>query len=246
MQTTVIDVHTPDGTADAFFARPDEGDHPGVVLFMDAIGMRPQIHDMATRIASHGYVVLAPHAFWRLGRAPLWDVEAILAGGDRSALMDAVGPAMQALTPELATSDAGAWLDELGKHTTGPVGLTGYCFGGGLALRAAATYPGVAAVGSFHAGRLVTDAPTSPHLTLGEITGEVYLGHADNDASMPAEDIATVEKALSEAGVTFTSEVYAGAAHGYTMNDMAVYDTDAAERHWDALLGLLDRTLKHP
>lgn len=246
MQRSVIDVPTADGTADAFLARPDDGEHPGVLLLMDALGMRPQIHAMATRIAEHGYVVLAPHVFWRQGRAPLWDTEAILATGDREALMAVVRPAMAALDPEDALRDAGAWLDHLGRQSTGPVALTGYCMGGALALRTAARYPGIAAVAAFHAGRLVTDQPSSPHLALGDITAEVYLGFADEDPSMPAEDIATVERALTGGGVTFTSEVYAGAAHGYTMSDMAVYDSDADERHWGALLGLLERTLRRP
>lgn len=239
----ILDVPTPDGTADAFLARADGGAHPGVLLLMDGIGMRPQIHAMAERIAAQGYVVLAPHLFWRQGRAPLWDADAILASGDRSALMAVVRPAMDALSPEAALRDAGAWLDFLGTQSTGPVGVTGYCMGGALALRTAAAYPGVAAVGAFHAGRLVTDQPSSPHLVLGDITGEVYLGFADQDPSMPAEDIATVAQVLTDAGVSFTSEVYTGAAHGYAMNDMAVYDAAAAERHWDALLALLARNL---
>jgi carboxymethylenebutenolidase len=54
---------------------------------------------------------------------------------------------------------------------------------------------------------------------------------------------ALLEAALDAAGVRYTSELYAGATHGFTMRDMSVYDEKAEQRHWDALLGLLDRAL---
>ena len=46
------------------------------------------------------------------------------------------------------------------------------------------------------------------------------------------------------AGVAFRSEVYAGAPHGFTMADTAMYDEQAAERHWTALFDLLERTFR--
>ena len=42
---------------------------PGVLFYIDAIGLRPQIEKMADRIASWGYVVLAPNVFYRDGSA---------------------------------------------------------------------------------------------------------------------------------------------------------------------------------
>jgi carboxymethylenebutenolidase len=60
---------------------------------------------------------------------------------------------------------------------------------------------------------------------------------------MTPENIAALDQALDEAEVTYRSEVYEGAAHGYTMADTAMYDEAAAERHFDALFALLDRTI---
>jgi len=71
----------------------------------------------------------------------------------------------------------------------------------------------------------------------------VYFGHADQDLSNSPEQIAALDAALHDAGVTHSSEVYAGAAHGYTMSDTPAYDEAAAERHFAALFDLLDRTL---
>ena len=55
--------------------------------------------------------------------------------------------------------------------------------------------------------------------------------------------IVTSEQAMTDAGLTFTSEIFEGAGHGYSMSDAAVYDEAAAERHFRELLALLDRTL---
>ena len=99
----------------------------------------------------------------------------------------------------------------------------------------------MAAAASFHAGNLATDAPESPHRVFGDIRAEVYVAHADQDRSMPPEQMERVEAAL--AGVTHRAELYEGARHGFTMADLEVYDEQADERHWRELLGLLGRTI---
>jgi carboxymethylenebutenolidase len=204
---------------------------------MDAYGLRPRIEEMADRIAAHGYVVLAPDLFYRAGGAPPMDE-------DRGAFFAKVRPLMEALTPEAIAADGGAYLDYLATVADEPFGLTGYCMGVRVGWRIAAAYPDrVAALGGFHGGGLVTDAPESPHRSAARLRAELYLGHADNDRSMTAEQIAELERALDAAGVAYASELYAGAAHGYTMSDTPVYDAAADERHFDALLALLDRTL---
>ncbi len=108
--------------------------------------------------------------------------------------------------------------------------------------RIAAAHPDrVVALGGFHGGGLVTDAPDSPHLSAPALDSEVYLGFADNDPSMSAENIAELERALGEAGVPYRAEVYVGAGHGYTMVDTPVYDAEADERHYAELFALLER-----
>jgi carboxymethylenebutenolidase len=117
--------------------------------------------------------------------------------------------------------------------------------GGALALRTAAHRPEqVAAVAAFHPGRLVTDAPDSPHLLVDRLRAEVYIASADNDRSMTPEQQQRLDQALTEAGVRHVCEQYDGATHGFTMSDTAVYDEAATERHWSALLDLLSRTLR--
>jgi carboxymethylenebutenolidase len=244
MRSSTIDIEMPDGVADAYLTRPDDGDrHPGVLFIMDAYGLRPRIEEMADRIAERGYAVLAPNVFYRAGRSPVIPLPDFSDEASRGEFFQQVRPLMGELTPERIAADGGAYLDELAKVAEEPVAITGYCMGVRVGLRIAAAHPDrVAALGGFHAGGLVTDDPASPHTVAPRLGAELYLGHADNDGSNSPEQIAALDSALDEAGVTHTTEVYEGAAHGYTMADTPAYNEEAAERHFDALFGLLERT----
>ena len=245
MQGTKVDVKTADGVADAYLTRPDgDGEHPGVLFVIDAFGLRPRIEDMADRIAGQGYVVLAPNALYRAGKAPVLPMPDFTDPDNRAGFMQSVRPLIEQLTPEAISRDGEAYLDFLSNETSGPVGITGYCMGARVGWRIAAAYPErVNALGGFHGGGLVTDASDSPHRSAEQLQAEVYFGHADQDASMNPEQIATLNDALEQAGVRHRAEVYEGALHGYTMSDTAVYNEAACERHFDELFALLGRTL---
>jgi len=245
MQSSTVDIKTPDGVADAYLAKPDEsGSHAGVLFIMDAIGLRPRIEEMADRIAAEGYVVLAPNVFYRAGRAPVVPLPDFTDPDARAGFMQSIRPLMEQLTPDAVARDGAAYLDYLQDAAPGPVAITGYCMGGRIGWRIAAAHPDrVAALASFHGGGLVTDAPDSPHRSAAQISAEMYFGHADEDPSMTAEQIATLERALEDAGAVYTSELYEGAMHGYTMSDTAAYDEASTERHFTELFRLLGRKL---
>jgi carboxymethylenebutenolidase len=245
MSGEMVDVETRDGVADAYLSQPDNGErHPGVLLVMDAFGLRPQIERMADRIAARGFVVLAPNVFYRAGRAPVVAMPDLDDAAQRGSFMEAIMPLIQGLTPKLIARDGLAYLDLLEEVGRGPVAITGYCMGGRVGWEIAAAFPGrVVALACFHAGGLVRGDADSPHLRAGKLAAELYFGHADNDQNMTPEQIATLEQVLDTAGVHYRSELYEGAAHGYTMADTPVYDEAAAERHYTELFALLDRTV---
>ena len=233
MTALTIEIPVPDGTAEAYVAGPEDSSAPGVLFFMDAYGLRPQIADMLDRIAGWGYTVLAPNVFHRHGSvADLVD--------DRDHAMERV----RALTPDHLAADAPAYLSALRERCAdGGIGTTGYCMGARLAVRTATAHPDqVAAVGGFHGGGLATDDPDSPHLGIPQARAEFVFGHADHDRSMPPEAVGRLGEALSAAGLLFINDVYAGAPHGYTMNDTPAYHEESAERHYRALESLLGRT----
>jgi carboxymethylenebutenolidase len=242
MSGSAVQITTPDGVADAHLARPDDRPHPGVLLIMDAYGLRPTIDQVMERIAADGYVVLAPNVFYRAGRLPppdLSDNEA------RASFFQSIRPVMDELVPERVASDGEAYIDSLADRAQpGPVAITGYCMGGRIGWRIAAAHPDrVAALAAFHPGGLVTDAPDSPHRSAGRLKGELYFGFADQDPSMNGDQIATLERTLDDVGARYRAEVYKGARHGYTMADTPAFNEDARERHFRELHGLLERTL---
>ncbi len=244
MSGETVEIKTRDGVADAYLSLAPELDaaSPGVLFIMDAFGLRPRIEEMVDRIAARGFVVLAPNVFYRGGRAANIEMPDLQDAEQRGAFFARLRPLMEELTPQRIVSDGAAYLDYLAGLATPPFAITGYCMGGRLGWRIATAYPQrVGALAAFHAGGLVTDDEDSPHLSAREISAELYLGHADNDQSMTPEHIEALERALDEAGVSYRSEVFAGAAHGYTMSDTAAYDEAAAERHFSELFGLLER-----
>ncbi|WP_327682731.1 dienelactone hydrolase family protein [Kitasatospora sp. NBC_00458] len=246
-----VDVPTADGVADAYLAHPEDGRaHPGVLLYMNAFGLRPVLESMADRLAAEGYTVLVPNVFYRYGRAPLVELPAppaLISTRTDPTLFERLGPMMDSLTPGIVARDAGAylrWLADSPAVADGPVGITGYCLGADLALRTAAAHPDrVAAAAGFHGGLLATAEPDSPHLLAERVRAELYFGHADQDPSLPVEQIDRLAKSFADAGLRYTCEVYRGAPHGFTQADTASYHPEADARHWAALLALLERSL---
>ncbi len=245
MPSSTVDISTPDGVADAYISQPDDDPHPGVLFIMDAYGLRPTIEEMADRIAADGYVVLAPNVFYRAGRSPVLPIPDMRDPEQRTSFFQSLRPLIEQLTPERIAADSAAYLDYLAQFSSpGPVGITGYCMGARVGWRIAAAHPDrVAALAGFHAGGLATDAPDSPHLSAGDVQAELYFGFADQDPSMSAEQIATFERALKDAGARYRSEIYEGAQHGYTMADTPAHKEAARERHFRELHSLLGRAL---
>src|ERR1700761_4014589 len=245
MPTRDVSIAAPDGTIDAKFVTPDgAGPWTGVMLLSDALGPRPQVYGMAERIAGNGYAVLVPNPYYRSGKAPVVNPEADFANEtDRNAIMAQMG----ALTPDRVASDAGTegeWLLAQPEVAKGKLGVTGYCMGGGMALRFAAARPDlIGAAASYHGGMLATDAPESPHHLLSKVTGELYFGHADNDETMPAAMIEKFEGALAASGGRHTSELYPDSPHGFAVPGRDTFRADAAERHYETMLGLFERAL---
>ncbi|MFJ8647803.1 dienelactone hydrolase family protein [Streptomyces sp. NPDC093546] len=241
MPTKTLLIPTTDGQADAFAAFPDDGErHPGVLMYADGFGIRPVLREMARELAGYGYYVLVPNFFYRHGPAPLVDLPEHIGEEARTALIARLMPLLEAHTEERVRSDADAYLRFLTTRpevAAGPVAVTGYCIGGLLATRTAAAHPGqVAALAAFHApvGAAGPD-------TLAKITAQVHFGHAESDLTPEALD--ELNRSLDAAKVDYTSEIYPGTVHGFTMSDTDAFDPAGLRRHWDRLLPLLRRAL---
>lgn len=239
-----VSIRTDDGECRAFVMKPaGTGPWPAVMVYMDAVAIRPALLDMAARLAAAGYVVLLPDLFYRFGDYAPFDTRLVFATGFRTVL----GPLMMTTNTLKATSDTRAYIDYLASRSDvrfGKMGVVGFCMGGGMALMVAGSFPGeIAACACFHAGNLFTDLPTSPHRVIPHIKGEVYIAGADNDSTYPAEMAEKVEQELTRHHIRHHCEIYPGKTHGWMLPDFPVYDPDAAETGWQKLFDLLSRNL---
>lgn len=249
MIAKMIDVKTEDGICDAYLAYPEgKNNLPFVLFYMDAIGLRKRIHDMVDRIAAQGYFVLAPNLFYRSKRAPVVDYETLLKPEHRGDLIKQVMALASELKVDMGERDARSFLNYARARPEVDVSraaAVGYCMGGGNALRSAGNFPeAFAAVASFHAGNLATEAETSPHRWFPRIKAEVYIGHADRDQHMPPEQMERVEAELKKAGLRCKAELYPECHHGWTMSDLHAYNKEGEARHWKELFALFQRNLR--
>lgn len=240
-----VEIETPDGVADCFFVHPASGSHAAVLVWPDILGLRPTFREMGRRLAESGYSVLVVNPFYREQRAPV--VEEGASFGD-DAVRNTVMPLMQSLTPETHRTDAMAfvgWLDtQDAVDTSRQIGTTGYCMGGPIVMRTAATVPDrIGAGASFHGGGLVTDGDDSPHLLVPEMQAQFLFAIAENDDERDPEAKNVLRETFASAGLPAEIEVYEDAAHGWCVPDSDVYHEAQAERAWSRLLALFDNAL---
>ena len=243
-----VSIPTAEGDMRAFVFTPAQGDGPwpAAIIFMDAPAIRPALFDMGQRLADAGYYVLLPDLFWRAGPYPPLDIAKARAGDPE---MGALFQKLRGSTDiEKQMADTKACLDFLAKQPQAKadrVGVTGYCMGGSIALRAAGTFPDrIAAAASFHGGNMATDASASPHLLAPKIKAKVLVAGADEDGSFDEAQKERLDAALTEAGVDAQVSIWKGCRHGWVPADMPVHNAEGAERHWQELIRLFDETLK--
>jgi len=249
-----VEIKMPDGVCDAAFIHPASGSHPGVLIWPDAFGLRPSMRDIAKRIAAEGYSVLVPNPFYRLAKAPVIADPSSFSFSNPTD-MAKLQPLMASIgAPGAAEKDAPAYIAFLDAqpqvNKAKKVGTQGYCMGGPLVVRTAATLPDrIGAGASFHGGGLVTDAPTSPHLLAPKIKARMYFGVAANDDQRQPDAKDKLKEAFAAAKVPAEIEVYPEALHGWCVPDMPmqngkpIYSKPDAERAWAKLVALYKAAL---
>jgi carboxymethylenebutenolidase len=245
---TDVEIGTPDGTCDAAFIRPRSGSHPGVLIWPDAFGLRPAMREMGRRLASEGYSALVPNPFYRVSKAPFSDASHFnFQNPDDMAKLRPLMASVNA--PGNAEKDASAYIAFLDAQKevdrSKKIGAQGYCMGGPLVMKTAATLPDrIGAGASFHGGGLVTDRPDSPHLLAPKIKARLYIGIASNDDARQPDAKDKLKEAFAAAHVSAEIEVYPGAMHGWCVPDMPardgvpIYSKPDAERAWSKLTAL--------
>ncbi|MEI9938970.1 MAG: dienelactone hydrolase family protein [Pseudomonadota bacterium] len=249
MSSSAAWIKTRDGQSEATVFKPDTGNGPwpAVLVYIDGRGIRPALFELGERIAQAGYLVLLPDLFYRGGKYEAPDAKRF--SEDEAFRSNWRSKYMATATKANIQSDTESFLSFLAARPdvrSLAIGTTGYCMGGGLSLAAAGNFADrVIAAASFHGGNLATEAEDSPHRLAPRIKARVYVAGAIEDPSFPDEQQQLLSEALRAAKVNHTVETYAGAKHGWVVSDSAVYNREASERHYRALIALFDATLKN-
>ena len=240
MREEHVDVETPDGAMNCFFAYPQGNEpRPAVIIYMDVPGIREELRNFARRIAEHGYVGVLPDLYYREGT-----VRFDLSKGEKE--LKKMFAAGMKLSNEMIMRDTQGLLTHLSADTdiSEKVGTIGYCMSGQFVLSAAGTFPDqIAATASLYGTRMVTDKDDSPHKLIPQITGALYLGFASQDHFVEDFVIPTLRKDLDAAGTKYELVIHADTDHGFCFPERPGYVEHAAEQVWDSVFAMYDDCL---
>lgn len=192
------------------------GKVPAVVVVHENRGLNPYIEDVARRVAKAGYIALAPDGLSSVGGYP---------GND-----DAGRELQQKVDPTKLMNDFFAAIEFMQTHpaATGKTGITGFCYGGGVANAAAVAYPELACAVPFY-GR------QPPASEVARIKAPVLLHYAELDTRI-TEGWPAYEEALKANKKVYQGWVYPGVNHGFHNDSTPRYDKAAAELSWERTL----------
>lgn len=212
--------------ARGYLATPDGGTGPGLIVVQEWWGLDDGIKGMADRLASNGFVALAPDLY-----------HGELAEHDE---MDKAGALMQSLPPDRAARDMSGAVDFLADHeaTTGDaLGVVGFCMGGMLTFVLAATRPDrIKAAVPFYGYPSGDDAPD-----FSAIEAAISGHFAENDDFFGPDGAKELEDKLQALGKDATLTVHPGTGHAFMSphDAMDSYDEELAEKLWPQFTSFL-------
>ena len=221
------DITYPGETEDvhAHIARPKGNEKlPGVVVISEIWGLIPHIKDIARRVALEGFLAIAPDPLTHLGGTPEDPDEAV--------------KMMRELDPKKTTKNLVAAVKYLKTHpqSTGKVGVTGFCWGGGMTGQVAVNSPDVQAAVPFYGRQPASeDVPKIKESLLAHYAGEDKRINAG---------IPEFEAALKKADVEHEIYIYEGAKHGFMNNTKDWYNEEAAKLAWKRTIDFFKKKLK--
>jgi carboxymethylenebutenolidase len=196
------------------------------MVIMEAFGLNDHIKDVTERIASEGYVAIAPDLYYR--ESPN------VVGYDQ--LQEAIA-LMQRLDAGKVVADLQSVITHLKTQTFvigERIGITGFCMGGKIAFMAACKFPtDIKAAVSFYGGGIADDTPTAPLNAAGDLQAPVLCFFGEMDPYIPLSQVKKIEDRLRALGKSFEVKVYADADHGFFCDERASYHPEAAQDAWE-------------
>lgn len=199
------------------------GKVPAVVVVHENRGLNPYIEDVARRVAKAGYIALAPDGLSSVGGYP---------GNDEEGKV-----LQQKVDPTKLMNDFFAAVEFMQTHpdATGKVGITGFCYGGGVSNATAVAYPELACAVPFYGRQPAAgDVP--------KIKAPLLLHYAELDKNIN-EGWPAYEAALKANNNIYEAYIYPGVNHGFHNDSTPRYDEPAAELAWKRTLGWFEKYL---
>ncbi len=228
VKTEMVEVPSPAGygTIKGYLARPANatGKLPAILVVHENRGLNPHIEDIARRLALDGFMAFAPDALTPLGGYP----------GDEDKARELFAKLDQNKTREDFLTCA-QWLkarpDGIGK-----IGVTGFCYGGGMAHTLATRLPDLAAAVPFYGNHPAAEDAV-------KVKAPLLIHFAGTDERINAA-WPVYEAALKAAGARYTAHQYAGTQHGFNNDTTPRFDAAAAKLAWDRTLMFFNQTLR--
>jgi carboxymethylenebutenolidase len=231
LKTERATVQSPNGNGSirGYLVRPAAAGNnrlPAILVIHENRGLNPHIEDVARRIALENFMAFAPDGLTSLGGYPGDDVK----GGELFGKVDRtkMGEDLYA---------AAVWLKSR-PDSTGRLGVTGFCFGGGIANQLAVRMgPDLAAAVPYYGG-----AP--PAADVPKIKAAVLVHHGGEDTRLVMA-WPEFDKAMTAAGVVHEGHVYPGAVHGFN-NDATPerYNKAAADQAWKSTIAWFNKYVR--
>jgi carboxymethylenebutenolidase len=203
-------------------AKP-KGKQRAVLVIHENRGLNPHIEDVTRRMALEGFIAFAPDALTPQGGYP----------GSEDKARELFGK----LDQEKSKADFLAAVDYLKQlpDRTGKIGVTGFCWGGGMSNTLATRVPDLGAAVPFYGRQApVEDVP--------KIKAPLLIHYAENDERINA-GAAAYEEALKANKVKYTVHNYPGTQHGFNNDTTPRYDKAAAELAWKRTVDFFKKNL---
>ena len=228
IKATYVEIDSPQGNGKVrgYLVKPAKakGKLPTVLVVHENRGLNPHIEDIARRLALDNFIAFAPDALFTLGGYP----------GDEDKARELFQKLDQAKVREDFVAAAG-YLKTL-PDGNGKVGVTGFCFGGGVANFLATRIPDLAAAAPFYGNQ-------PPAEEAAKIKAPLLIHYAENDERINAGWPA-YEAALKAAGVKYQEYQYPGTQHGFNNDTTPRYDEAAAKLAWQRTISFFNTYLR--
>ena len=211
------------GNSNGYLAKPTrDGQYPGVVMIHEWWGLTDNIKQMAEKLASHGYVVLAVDLYEGQVGTTADEARQLRSSFEQFQLTENMNSAV-------------SYLEE--QHSPSSLGSIGWCFGGAQSLNLALNNDNMDATVIYY-GQLLTDTEE-----LSKINWPVLGIFAELDNGIPPETVNEFEMSLDEVGIENDITIYPGVNHAFANPSGDRYAPDESKDAWQKTLSFFDQNL---